>query len=84
VQNLSNDLREAARAAREIARVAQQQEAAVEQVLKAMAEISHATEDTMASTHEVAKEARSLNDLAHMLRHAVKGGQGAPPSGDPV
>lgn len=81
VQNLSNDLREAARAAREIARVAQQQEAGVEQVLKAMAEISLATEDTMASTHEVAKEARSLNDLAHMLRHAVKGAH-EPPQGD--
>lgn len=84
VQNLSTALREAARAAREIARVAQQQEAGVEQVLKAMAEISHATEDTMASTHEVAKEARSLNDLAHMLRQAVKGGPGSPPDGDPI
>jgi methyl-accepting chemotaxis protein len=83
VQNLANDLREAARAAREIARVAQQQEAGVEQVLKAMAEISHATEGTMASTHEVAKEARSLNDLAHMLRQAVKGAD-VPPAGDPV
>jgi methyl-accepting chemotaxis protein len=82
VQNLASDLREAARAAREIARVAQQQEAGVEEVLKAMAEISHATEGTMASTHEVAKEARSLNDLAHMLRQAVKGGpESAPPAG---
>ena len=81
VQNLAHDLREAARAARDIARVAQQQEAGVEQVLKAMAEISHATEGTMASTQEVAREARSLNDLAHMLRQAVKGGQdGAPPA----
>ncbi len=73
VRNLSTALAEAARAGREIARVAQQQEAGVEQVLKAMAEITLATQDTMASTHEVAKEARSLNDLAHMLRQAVKG-----------
>jgi methyl-accepting chemotaxis protein len=84
VQNLSTALREAAGAAREIARVAQQQEAGVEQVLKAMAEISHATEDTMASTHEVAKEARSLNKLAHMLRQAVKGVPEAPAPAGPV
>ena len=84
VQNLSTALREAARAAREIAKVAQQQEAGVEQVLKAMAEISLATEDTMASTHEVAKEARSLNELAHMLRQAVKGGSAISQADDPV
>jgi methyl-accepting chemotaxis protein len=53
-------------------------------VLKAMAEISVATEGTMASTHEVAREARSLNDLAHMLRQAVKGGTGQAPPGQPV
>jgi len=72
VQHLAGALRESAKAARDIARVAQQQENGIEQVLKAMNEISMATEDTMASTHEVAKEARSLNELATMLRRAVK------------
>jgi methyl-accepting chemotaxis protein len=76
VQDLSEALRDAAKAARDIARVAQQQESGIEQVLKAMNQISLATEGTMASTQEVAKEARSLNDLATMLRQAVKAGPG--------
>ncbi len=80
VQDLSEALRDAAKAARDIARVAQQQESGIEQVLKAMNQISHATEGTMASTHEVAKEARSLNDLATMLRQAVKADPGPPAS----
>jgi methyl-accepting chemotaxis protein len=84
VENLSNSLREAARAAREIAQVAQQQERGVEEVLRAMAEISLATEGTMASTHEVAKEARSLNALAHMLRQAVKAAPEPPAPAGPV
>jgi methyl-accepting chemotaxis protein len=81
VQHLSGALKEAAQAARDIARVAQQQENGIEQVLKAMNEISLATADTMASTHEVAKEARSLNELAAMLRRAVKAGPEAAAGG---
>ncbi|HTN53150.1 MAG TPA: methyl-accepting chemotaxis protein, partial [Anaeromyxobacter sp.] len=61
------------RAAKEIARVAQQQESGFEQVLKAMTEIAHATEETVASTEAVGQEARSLNDLAASLQAAVKG-----------
>jgi methyl-accepting chemotaxis protein len=37
-------------------------------VLKAMNEIYLATEDTVASTHQVAKEAKSLNQLASNLK----------------
>ena len=78
VQDLAAALRDAARAARDIARVAQQQESGIEQVLKAMNQIAHATEGTMASTQEVAKEARSLNALATTLRQAVKADPGPP------
>jgi methyl-accepting chemotaxis protein len=73
IRGLSTALGESARAAREIARVAQQQEGAIEQALKAMNQISHATEETLASTHEVAREARSLNELASFLKTATKG-----------
>ena len=52
--------------------MAQQQESAIEQVLKAMNEIGHATEETVASTQEVAREARALNDLASTLRAATR------------
>jgi methyl-accepting chemotaxis protein len=68
IRNLAGALRDAARAARDIARVAQQQENGIEQVLKAMNEIYLATEDTVASTHQVAKEAKSLNQLASNLK----------------
>jgi methyl-accepting chemotaxis protein len=68
IRNLASALRDAARAARDIARVAQQQENGIEQVLKAMNEIYLATEDTVASTHQVAREAKSLNQLASNLR----------------
>ncbi len=65
-------LRDSARAAREIARVAQQQEGDIEQVLKAMNEISLATAGTVVSTQHVESEARSLNELAASLRDEVK------------
>jgi methyl-accepting chemotaxis protein len=68
IRNLASALRDAARAARDIARVAQQQENGIEQVLKAMNEIYLATEDTVASTHQVAQEAKSLNQLASHLK----------------
>lgn len=76
VQAFEAALGESARAAREIARVAQQQEQGVEVALRAMAQISHATEGATASTLEVAKEARALNDLATALRQAVKAAPG--------
>lgn len=50
VQAFEAALGESARAAREIARVAQQQEQGVEVALRAMAQISHATEGATAST----------------------------------
>ena len=80
VDALADALRQAARAAREIARVAQQQEQEVEQVLRAMSGISQATEGTMASTQEVAREARALNELATALRQAVKSAPEVPPA----
>lgn len=75
VRTLALSLRDSARAAREIARVAQQQEGDIEQVLKAMNEIAHATAGTVTSTQHVEGEARSLNDLAASLREAVKAEQ---------
>ncbi len=72
IMGLSTTLRESARAAREIARVAQQQESSIERALKAMNGIAHATDDTMASTQHVAREARSLNALASSLQTVVK------------
>jgi methyl-accepting chemotaxis protein len=71
IRNLANALRDAARAARDIARVAQQQENGIDQVLKAMNEIYLATEDTVASTHQVAQEAKSLNQLASHLKSST-------------
>jgi methyl-accepting chemotaxis protein len=72
IRGLATALSESARAAREIARVAQQQEGAIEQVLKSMSEIAHATDETLASTREVDREARALNELATFLRTATK------------
>ena len=74
IRGLAVALRQSARTAREIARVAQQQEGAIELVLKAMNEIAHATGGTALITQHVESEARSLNELAASLREAVKGG----------
>lgn len=73
IRSLAGALRSSSRAAREIARVAQQQESGIEQALMALNEIHHATEDTVASTHSVAAEAQSLNELASALRSATRG-----------
>ncbi len=72
IRKLSKALADSARAARDIAQVAQQQEVGIEHVLRAMNEIYVATEDTVSSTHQVAAEARSLNDLASNLKQAFK------------
>jgi methyl-accepting chemotaxis protein len=72
MRGLAVSLRESARAAREIARVAQEQEGDIEQVLKAMNEIAHATEGTVVATRHVEREAASLNALAASLQDAVK------------
>ncbi|HYG69640.1 MAG TPA: hypothetical protein VD838_18340, partial [Anaeromyxobacteraceae bacterium] len=47
------------------------QESGIELALKALNEIHHATEDTVASTQSVAEEARSLTELASSLRAAT-------------
>jgi methyl-accepting chemotaxis protein len=72
IRRLAVALRESARGAREIARMAQHQEGGIEQVLKAMNEIALSTADRAQSTQHVEREARSLNDLASSLRDAVK------------
>ena len=72
IRGLAVSLRDSARAAREMARVAQQQEGDIEQVLKTMNGIAHATAGTVVATQTVEGEARSLNDLAASLREAVK------------
>jgi methyl-accepting chemotaxis protein len=74
MRGLAVSLRESARAAREIARVAQQQEGDIELVLKAMNEIAHATAGTVSSTRHVESEAASLTELAASLQDGVKRG----------
>jgi methyl-accepting chemotaxis protein len=78
MRDLAQALSDSARAAREIARVAQEQDAGIEQAMKAMNAIYLAAEETAASTARVAAEARSLDELAVRLRKAAR-----PPLGDP-
>jgi methyl-accepting chemotaxis protein len=72
IRRLATALRESSQAARDIATVAQQQDHGFDQVLQAMNEIYLATQETMASTQQVASEARALNDLATGLRRQVQ------------
>jgi methyl-accepting chemotaxis protein len=73
IKRLATALKSSSSAAREIAVVAQQQDHGIDQVLKAMNEIYLATQETMASTQQVAGEAKSLNDLAQTLKKSVQG-----------
>jgi hypothetical protein len=72
MRDLAQALSDSARAAREIARVAQEQDAGIEQAMKAMNAIYLASEETAASTAQVAAEARSLDELAVRLRKAAR------------
>jgi len=72
IKRLATALRDSSSAAREIATVAQQQDHGIDQVLKAMNEIYLATQETMASTQQVAGEAKSLNVLAQTLKRSVQ------------
>src|SRR5512137_118278 len=72
MRDLAQALSDSARAAREIARVAQEQDAGIEQAMKAMNAIYLAAEQTAASTAHVAGEARSLDELAARLRKAAR------------
>lgn len=72
IQRLAAALRDASRAAQEIAAVAQQQDRGIDQVLGAMNEIYLATQQSMASTQAVATEAKALNDLASGLKRSVQ------------
>ncbi len=72
IQRLAAALRDASRAAQEIATVAQQQDRGIDQVLGAMNEIYLATQESMASTQAVATEAKALNDLASGLKRSVE------------
>jgi methyl-accepting chemotaxis protein len=72
IRRLAGALRDSSQAAKEIALVAQQQDHGIDQVLKAMNEIYLATQETMASTQNVASEAKALNDLASDLKNAVE------------
>ena len=71
IHDLAAALRESSGAAKQIAKVAQQQETKFDEVLRAMNDIFLATERSLASTEQVAREARSLDDLATSLRRAV-------------
>ena len=73
IRRLATALQDSSRAAREIATVAQQQDRGIDQVLAALNEIYLATQETMASTQRVAREAKVLDDLAAGLRRSVPG-----------
>jgi methyl-accepting chemotaxis protein len=72
IRALARALADSSAAGRQIAGVAQQQEAAFHQVMNAMNEIYVATEETAACTREVAEEAQSLADLSGRLKGAVR------------
>jgi hypothetical protein len=72
VRGLAEALDRSVRGAKEIARMAQRQEVAIEHALRAMNGISHATEDTVASTRAVEREAKALTDLATSLQESVR------------
>ena len=72
IRKLAGALEASSGAAKAIATVAQQQDHGIDEVLKAMNEIYAATEAAIASTHSVAVQARSLNDLASGLRSSVR------------
>jgi methyl-accepting chemotaxis protein len=72
LRDLARALATSARAGREIAGVAQQQESGFEKVMHAMNGIFLAYERTSASTREVATEARAITDLAGRLKRAVR------------
>ena len=74
VHELAGALTAAARGAREIARVAQQQEGGIEEAQRTVAAIALDTEEVGAAVREVEKEARGLTELATALRRAVKAG----------
>jgi methyl-accepting chemotaxis protein len=72
VRGLAEALDRSVRGAKEIARVAQRQEQAIEHVLHAMNGISHASGETVTSTRAVEREARALSELAESLKAAVQ------------
>jgi methyl-accepting chemotaxis protein len=71
IKDLAGALRESAGAAKHIARVAQQQGNKFDEILHAMNAIYLATERSLATTEQVAGEARSLDELATSLRRSV-------------
>jgi methyl-accepting chemotaxis protein len=73
IRRLATMLGESSQAAKEIAEVAQQQDHGIDQVLKALNEIYLATQESMASTQEVAAQAKALNGLADGLKRQVGG-----------
>jgi methyl-accepting chemotaxis protein len=72
IRELARALATSAASGREIAAVAQQQDAGVEALREAMNGIFLAYERTSASTREVAGEARALGELAARMRRAVR------------
>jgi hypothetical protein len=76
IRTLAAALREAAGAARNVATIAEQQGAKFDEVQHAMNAIYLATEKSLASTEQVAREARSLDELASSLRRT--GGRDRP------
>ncbi len=72
LRELARALGSSATAGREIAGVAQQQQAGFDQVMHAVNGIFLASERAAASTREVAAEARAIGELAARLRRAVR------------
>ncbi len=71
IQRLTQALRDASSAAREIAGVAQQQDQGIDRVLRSMNGIFLTVEQAAAVTREVSEQAQRLNALAAELRREV-------------
>ncbi|HET8733872.1 MAG TPA: chemotaxis protein, partial [Anaeromyxobacteraceae bacterium] len=72
IRELARALSTSAASGREIAGIAEQQAAGIEEVREAMNGIFLAGERTAGSTRDVAGQARALSDLAARLRRAVR------------
>ncbi|MFL7791866.1 MAG: methyl-accepting chemotaxis protein [Anaerolineae bacterium] len=72
IEQLTNVIDESAQAAIQLVAGGQQQASGVEQIAIAMQSINQATQQSLASTHQVEKTAKDLNDLSLRLTETVE------------
>jgi methyl-accepting chemotaxis protein len=72
IEQLTNVIDESAQAAIQLVAGGQQQASGVEQIAIAMQSINQATQQSLASTHQVEKNAKDLNDLSLRLTETVE------------